>query len=94
MAFVADHEPPNMVGGSVRTVGRFPGISPDDLPDNLPTARAEARSAPAMFAPPICRKSQRNGGAQGDESTRSFSCLRRRRRLPGEHRSERSEPLD
>jgi hypothetical protein len=31
---------------------------------------------------------------RADSPTQSFRRIRRRRRLPGEHRSERSEPLD
>jgi hypothetical protein len=38
----------------------------------------------SMFAPPICRRSWRNNAFP-------FRQLRRRRRQPGEYRSERSE---
>jgi hypothetical protein len=31
---------------------------------------------------------------RADSPTQAFRRIRRRRRLPGEHRSERSEPLD
>jgi hypothetical protein len=30
------------------------------VPDDDKQARSKARSAPAMFAPPICRRSRRN----------------------------------
>jgi hypothetical protein len=45
MAFVADHEPPNMVGGSVRTIGRFPGISPDEPPTKTAATRRTSQRA-------------------------------------------------
>ena len=49
----------------------------------------------AMFAPPICRRSRRNAPkTELMAPPRSFRRIRRRRRLPGKHRSERSEPLD
>ena len=34
------------------------------------------------------------GETRADLPTQSFRRIRRRRRLPGEHRSERSEPVD
>jgi hypothetical protein len=50
----------------------------------------------SMFAPPICRRRRRNYASRTElaVSTSSFRRIRRRRRLPGEHRCERSEPLD
>ena len=58
-------------------------------------AAADARSAPAMFAPPICRRSRRNASrSELILRKRSFRRIGRRRRLPTEHRCERSEPLD
>ena len=53
-----------------------------------------ARSALAMFAPPICRRSRRNPSRTELLREWSFRRIRRRRRLPSEHRSERSERLD
>ena len=51
----------------------------------------QARSAPAMFAPPICRRSRRNVSRTKLVLPRqSFRWIRRRRRLPSEHRSEPS----
>jgi hypothetical protein len=48
----------------------------------------------AMFAPQICRRSRRNAfRKQSCLSEPSFRRIRRKR-LHGEHRCERSEPLD
>jgi hypothetical protein len=46
-----------------------------------------------MFAPPICRRRRRNDASRTELAvpTSSFRRIRRRRRLAGEHRSERSE---
>jgi hypothetical protein len=64
-------------------------------PNDDEVGGSKARSAPAMFAPPICRRSRRNASrSEPILPTQSFRRIRRRRRLPGEHRSERSEPLD
>ena len=52
----------------------------------------QARSAPAMFAPPICRRSRRNVSRTKLVLPRQSFRWIRRRRLPSEHRSERSEP--
>jgi hypothetical protein len=48
----------------------------------------------SMFAPPICRRRRRNGASrtQLGITTPAFRRIGRRRRLPGEHRRERSEP--
>jgi hypothetical protein len=55
----------------------------------------KARSGPAMFAPLICRRSRRNASrCRADSRSQSFRRSRRRRRLPGEHRREHSEPSD
>ena len=46
-----------------------------------------------MFAPPICRRSRRNvSRTKPVLPKQSFRRIRRRRRLPSEHRSERSRP--
>ena len=51
----------------------------------------QARSAPAMFAPPICRRSRRNVSRTKLVLPRqSFRWIRRRRRLPSET-SQRAE---
>jgi hypothetical protein len=44
-------------------------------------AASIARSALAMFAPPICRRNRRNAASRADSPTRSFRRIRRRRRL-------------
>jgi len=45
-----------------------------------------------MFAPPICRRSRRNvSRTKPVLPKQSFRRIRRRRRLPSEHRSEQSE---
>jgi hypothetical protein len=53
-----------------------------------------ARSASAMFAPPICRRSRRNASLAELILRDGFRRIRRRRRLLGEHPRERSEPSD
>ena len=51
----------------------------------------QARSAPAMVAPPICRRSRRNPAERADLPRQSFRRIRRRRRLLSEQRSEPSD---
>ena len=59
-----------------------------------------SRRAPRRDPRPRCSRRRSAGGPRkrvedrADSATRSFRRIRRRRRLPGEHRSERSEPLD
>ena len=49
-------------------------------------SRRPSAIAPAMFAPPICRRSD-----GGTDDFLTFRQIRRRRRHPSEHRRERSE---
>ena len=54
----------------------------------------KARSAPAMFAPPICRRADETPRGQSRLSDMIVSSDRTKTAAPGEHSSERSEPLD
>jgi hypothetical protein len=47
-----------------------------------------------MFAPPICRRSRRKGREQSQFFNAVVSSDPTKTAAPGEHRSERSEPLD
>jgi hypothetical protein len=55
---------------------------------------SEEGSGFAMFAPPSCRRRRRNDASLLESAvlSTSFRRMRRSRRLPGGHRSERSEP--
>jgi hypothetical protein len=62
------------------------------VPERRRNSRLQSAIRAAMFAPPICRRSRRKNGESSWFVDTIIRRVRRRRRLPGEHRSERSEP--
>jgi hypothetical protein len=76
------------------SVGKQAAVSRLAACEQTRKAAASRRDPRTMFAPPICRRSRRNDAPRTEPAAAkpSFRWIRRRRRLSGEHRCERSEP--